>query len=135
MMKRILVIEDDPASLELIYYILSAHGYTTRTASRGDDGLAAVLSDPPDLVICDIQLPGLDGYTIAARLKSDSALKCVPLVAITALAMVGDRERVLAAGFDAYISKPIDPMSFIGQIEPLFRIDARGGGNGQDPRR
>lgn len=125
MTARILVIEDDPASLELIYYILSAHGYATRTASRGDEGLAAALSDPPDLVICDIQLPGLDGYTIAARLKSDGTLKCVPLVAITALAMVGDRERVLAAGFDAYISKPIDPLNFVAQIEPMLKTTRR----------
>jgi two-component system, cell cycle response regulator len=118
---RILVIEDDPASLELLHYILTAHGYATRTAARGDDGLAAALSEPPDLVICDIQLPGLDGYAVAARLKSDSVLKNVPLVALTALAMVGDRDRVLAAGFDAYISKPIDPSAFVAQIEPLLR--------------
>jgi two-component system cell cycle response regulator len=122
---RILVIEDDPASLELFQYILSAHGYSTMTASRGDDGLAAARSQRPDLVICDIQLPGLDGYAVAARLKSDESLKSVPLVALTALAMVGDREKVLAAGFDAYVTKPIDPSTFVAQIEPLLRAELR----------
>lgn len=125
MIARILIIEDDPASLDLFQYILSAHGYSTMTASRGDDGLAAARSQRPDLVICDIQLPGLDGYTVATRLKSDEALKTIPLVALTALAMVGDREKVLAAGFDAYVTKPIDPSTFVGQIEPLLKAELR----------
>lgn len=125
MIARILIIEDDPASLDLFQYILSAHGYSTMTASRGDDGLAAARSQRPDLVICDIQLPGLDGYTVATRLKSDEALKAIPLVALTALAMVGDREKVLAAGFDAYVTKPIDPSTFVGQIEPLLKAELR----------
>ncbi len=125
MIARILIIEDDPASLELFQYILSAHGYSTMTASRGDDGLAAARSQRPDLVICDIQLPGLDGYTVAARLKSEAALKSIPLVALTALAMVGDREKVLAAGFDAYVTKPIDPSTFVAQIRPLLKAKLR----------
>lgn len=125
MIARILVIEDDPSSLELIFYLLSAHGYVTTTAARGDDGLAAIRSHPPDLVICDVQLPGLDGYAIVAQLKADDALRSVPIVGVTALAMVGDRERVLAAGFDAYVSKPIDPSSFVTQIEPLLKPELR----------
>lgn len=133
MTTRVLVIEDDPASLELMFYLLSAHGYATATAERGDDGLASIRSLRPDLVICDIQLPGMDGYAIAAQLKADAALRTVPLVAVTALAMVGDREKVLAAGFDAYVSKPIDPSSFIAQIEPL--LPATGGRSGEDPGR
>lgn len=143
---RILVIEDDPSSLELMFYLLNAHGYVTTTAARGDDGLAAVRNHPPDLVICDIQLPGLDGYAIAANLKADEKLRSVPLVAVTALAMVGDRERVLAAGFDAYVSKPIDPSTFVAQIEPLLKPELRprksgpaatppGGRGGEDSRR
>jgi two-component system, cell cycle response regulator len=127
---RILVIEDDPSSLELMSYLLTTHGYVTTTAARGDDGLAAVRNHPPDLVICDIQLPGLDGYAVAANLKADEQLRSVPLVAVTALAMVGDRERVLAAGFDAYVSKPIDPSTFIAQIEPLLKPELRQGKSG-----
>jgi len=117
---RILVIEDDPSSLELMSYLLGAHGYATTVASRGDEGLAAARRARPDLVICDVQLPGLDGYAIAAQLKSDQRLKNVPLVAVTALAMVGDRDKMLAAGFDYYVSKPIDPMTFVSQIDPLL---------------
>lgn len=120
MTPRILVIEDDPSSLELMSYLLGAHGYATTVASRGDEGLAAARRERPDLVICDVQLPALDGYAIAAQLKSDEHLKSVPLVAVTALAMVGDREKMLAAGFDSYISKPIDPMAFVSQIDPLL---------------
>jgi two-component system cell cycle response regulator len=122
---RILVIEDDPSSMELMFYLLTAHGYVTTTAARGDDGVAAIRNHPPDLVICDMQVPGLDGYAIVAQLKSDDKLRSVPLVAVTALAMVGDRERVLAAGFDAYVSKPIDPSTFVTQIEPLLKPELR----------
>ena len=143
MIARILVIEDDPASLELISYLLCAHGYATTTASRGDEGLAAAQAMRPDIILCDVQLPGLDGYAVAAQLKADDALKSVPLVALTALAMVGDRERVLAAGFDAYVSKPIDPLHFVEQIDPLLKPELRrrlpssvhGGPDGQDPGR
>jgi two-component system, cell cycle response regulator len=123
---RILVIEDDPSSQELMSYLLDAHGYATTVASRGDEGLAAARRARPDLVICDVQLPGLDGYAIAAQLKSDEVLKSVPLVAVTALAMVGDRERMVAAGFDSYLSKPIDPMNFVAQIDPLLPAHLRG---------
>jgi two-component system cell cycle response regulator len=123
---RILVIEDDPSSQELMSYLLDAHGYATTVASRGDEGLAAARRERPDLVLCDIQLPGLDGYAIASQLKSDEVLKSVPLVALTALAMVGDREKMTAAGFDSYVSKPIDPMNFVAQIEPLLPAHLRG---------
>lgn len=125
MIGRVLVIEDDPSSLELMFYLLSAHGYITTTAARGDDGVAAIRSHRPDLVVCDMQLPGLDGYAVAALLKADEELRSVPLVAVTALAMVGDRERVLAAGFDAYVSKPIDPSTFVSLIEPLLKPELR----------
>lgn len=82
----------------------------------------------PDLVVCDIHLPRLDGYGVASQLKSDPSLRHIPLIAVTALAMAGDHERVLKAGFDAYITKPIDPQSFVKQIEshlvPHQRADA-----------
>lgn len=117
---RVLIIEDDAASLELMTYLLSAHGYAALTASRGDEGLARAKQERPQLVVCDIQLPGIDGYEIARALKADESLRAIPLVAVTALAMVGDRNKVLAAGFDAYVSKPIDPATFVSQIEPLL---------------
>jgi two-component system cell cycle response regulator len=120
MQATILVIEDDPPSLELMTYLLNAHGYVTLSAERGDDGLAIARRERPDLVVCDIQLPGFDGYEIARLLKADVALRTMPLVAVTALAMVGDREKALAAGFDDYVSKPIDPATFVALIEPLL---------------
>lgn len=120
---RILVIEDDPASQELMSYLLGAHGYVALTASRGDEGVEVARRERPDLVICDIQLPGLDGYAVARMLKAEEALRAIPLVAFTALAMVGDRERVLAAGFDTYLSKPIDPMNFVPEVERLLQTD------------
>lgn len=120
MAATILVIEDDPASQALMAYLLKAHGFLALTASRGDTGLAALQTHHPDLVICDIDLPGMDGYAIAGAVKSDLELRAIPLMAVTALAMVGDRERVLAAGFDAYVTKPIDPLTFASHIESLL---------------
>src|SRR6516165_7555623 len=105
---QILVIEDDPASLELMGYLLRAFGYTPITVGTGEEGLEAARDAFPDLIVCDIQLPGVDGHDVARQLKGDPILRTVPLVAVTALAMVGDRDRVLAAGFDGYISKPLD---------------------------
>jgi two-component system cell cycle response regulator len=117
MSARILVIEDNAANLELMSYILQAFGYTLKTAESGSAGLAAIQHDPPDLIICDIQLPIMDGYEIARLLKSSPAYRRIPLIAVTALAMVGDKDKVLAAGFDGYISKPINPETFVRQIE------------------
>ena len=114
----ILVVEDDPSSLELMTYLLQAHGYRTLNAMRGDDAVALAREHRPDLTICDIQLPGLDGYEVARTLKADPATASLRLIAVTALAMVGDRDRVLACGFDGYVSKPIDPATFIEQLMP-----------------
>ncbi len=125
MSATILVIEDDPASLDLMTYLLAAHGYQSLGASRGDEGLLMAQRQRPDLVICDIQLPGIDGYSIARMLKSDEVLSTLPLVAVTAMAMVGDRDRVLSAGFDGYVSKPIDPHTFVAQIEPFLKPEHR----------
>jgi two-component system cell cycle response regulator len=124
MATRILVIEDNPTNLQLITYLLSAYGYTVLTAIDGEEGLEAAHREPPDLIICDVQLPKLDGYEVARRLKSHPALRTIPLVAVTAMAMVGDRERVLAAGFDGYVAKPVIPQSFVQEVE-LFLGSSR----------
>jgi two-component system cell cycle response regulator len=125
-MARILVIEDNAANLELMTYLLKAFGHSVLTAGDGSGGLEAARRESPELIICDIQLPGMDGYEVARQLKIEPALKCIPLIAVTALAMVGDRDRGLAAGFDAYISKPIEPEQFIAQIENFLRVEQRG---------
>ena len=106
-------------------YLLRAFGYTPHAAADGEAGLEAARGEPFDLIVCDIQLPVMDGYEVARRLKADPALRTVPLVAVTALAMVGDRDKVLAAGFDGYIAKPIDPETFVRQIEAYLRPEKR----------
>lgn len=116
-MARILVIEDNPDNLELMTYLLKAFGHTTLTAEDGELGIALACSERPDLIVCDVHLPKADGYEVARRLKADPALAATPLLAVTALAMVGDRDKVLAGGFDGYLTKPIDPQLFIEQME------------------
>ena len=106
-MARILVIEDNPTNLELMSYLLKAYGHEILTAIDGKEGVEVAHRSRPELIICDVQLPKLDGFGVAARLKSHPALRSIPLVAVTALAMVGDRDKLLTAGFDGYLSKPI----------------------------
>ena len=118
---RILIIEDNPANLELMTYLLSTFGHTVLAAEDGSRGLEVARREHPDLIISDVQLPALDGYEVARWLKSDPDLRRTPLVAVTALAMVGDRDRVLAAGFDGYLAKPIDPETFVRQMEVFLR--------------
>ncbi len=122
---RILIIEDNPANLELMIYLLTAFGHVPLSAQSGEQGLTMAHREKPDLIVCDIQLPGMDGYSFTRQLKTSTALRAVPLVAVTALAMVGDRDKVLAAGFDGYISKPIEPESFVTRVEEFLRPDQR----------
>ncbi len=120
MSARILIIEDNPTNLDLMTYLLNAFGYTTLTAQDGEEGLEAARQEVPDLIICDIQLPTMDGREVARRLKSHPELQRIPLVAVTALAMVGDRARLLAAGFDGYIAKPLSPEIFVQEVEKFL---------------
>lgn len=113
---RILVIEDHPVNLDLFVYLLEAAGYRTITAQDGRAGLTVARQERPDLIVCDILLPEVDGRDVARQLKADPELRAIPLLAVTAHAMVGDRDDVLAAGFDGYMSKPIDPVTFARQI-------------------
>ena len=124
-MARILVIEDNDTNLELMTYLLKAFGHTVIAAGDGEEGLEAVRREMPDLIICDVHLPKLNGYEVARRLKAHPGLHRIPLVAVTALAMVGDREKVLAGGFDGYIAKPIDPKAFVGQVEAFLGAPER----------
>lgn len=119
-MASILIIEDNPTNMELMVYLLKAFGHTVFEATEGETGLATAHSKSPDLVLSDLQMPGMDGYEVVRRIKLDPSLNTVPVIAITAYAMVGDRDRVLAAGFDGYIPKPINPESFVGQVEAFL---------------
>jgi two-component system cell cycle response regulator len=115
-MARILVAEDDPDNLELITYLLKAFGHETLEAHDGAQALELAQREPPDLVLMDIQMPVMDGYEAVRHLQSDRVCEGTPILAITALAMVGDRDKILQAGFDGYISKPIDPESFVQEL-------------------
>jgi two-component system cell cycle response regulator len=120
MAARILIVEDNPANLELMTYLLNAAAHRVFAAETGREGLEVASSERPDLIICDVLLPDIDGYEVARWLKSHPDLRAIPLVAVTALAMVGDRNRVLAAGFDAYVPKPIAPEIFVRQMEAFL---------------
>jgi two-component system cell cycle response regulator len=114
---RILIIEDNQTNMELMVYLLTAFGYETLTAKNGNEGVERAAGDRPDLIICDLQMPGLNGFQVAQELKGRPELQSIPLIAVTAFAMVGDRDKILKAGFDGYIAKPIYPETFVKQIE------------------
>lgn len=122
---RILLIEDNRASLELMSYLFGAFGHTTLAATDGESGLALIAAERPDLVVCDIDMPGLDGYAIVRRVRANPALHQIPLIAVTALAMLGERERAMSAGYNHYMTKPIDPETFVPEIEQF--LPANGG--------
>jgi CheY-like chemotaxis protein len=125
MRARILVIEDNPANLELMRYLLESFGHTVLTAADGEMGVEMVRKERPDLVLCDVQLPKLDGIGVARAVRGDPQLHDVPLIAVTAFAMVGDRDKMLQAGFDGYLPKPITPETFLNDIETFLRVDLR----------
>lgn len=124
-MTSILVIEDNKDNLALMIYLLNYYGYSTLSASDGEEGVALARKNIPDLIISDIQLPKLNGYEVAKTLKNDMQCKHIPLISVTSYAMVGDRDKIRASGFDAYISKPINPAQFIIQIESLLPTNLR----------
>ena len=126
---RILVIEDNQANLDLMTYLLESFGHAAIGAEDGEGGLEAARRERPHLTICDIQLPDIGGLEVARRIRADPDLRAMPLLAVTALAMVGDRDRILAAGFDGYLSKPIDPETFVPQMEVFLprRFHGRAG--------
>jgi two-component system cell cycle response regulator len=113
---RVLIVEDNPINRDLLDYLLQAFGYQTLSADDGLQGLALARSEQPDIILCDVQMPGMDGTELARHLKADPATAGIALIAVTALAMVGDRDRILAAGFDGYIAKPIEPDELLAQL-------------------
>ena len=121
---RVLVIEDNPTNLELMRYLLHAFGHVTITAVDGASGVATALAAPPDLVLCDLALPDFDGFEVLRRLRAATTMNAVPVIAVTASAMVGDRDKVIATGFSGYISKPITPETFVAEVESYLRREA-----------
>jgi CheY-like chemotaxis protein len=118
----ILVIEDNKDNITLVDYLLSAHGHVPLLAMNGAEGIRVAIVQRPALILVDIRMPGMDGYEVAAAIRAEPGLSHTRIVAVTASAMVGDRERIAAAGFDGYIQKPIDPATFVGDVE-RFLVD------------
>jgi two-component system cell cycle response regulator DivK len=114
---RILVIEDNALNLKLVRDVLEHAGYDVGSAATGELGVAAAATAPPDLVLLDLQLPGIDGHETLRRLRAEVLPADVPVVAVTALAMSEDRERASRAGFDGYLEKPNSPRARPGQVQ------------------
>jgi two-component system cell cycle response regulator DivK len=121
MSKRILYIEDNPENRLLMRRVLMAEGYLVDEAIDGNSGLQKASESPPDLILMDINLPEIDGYEVTARLKQLPNMTGVPIIAVTANVMKGDREKTLAAGCDGYIQKPIDIDLLPSQIESFLK--------------
>ena len=115
-MATILIVEDNPANMKLAAYVLESAGHTVLAATDAEAGLTLARSALPDLILMDIQLPGMDGLVATAQLKADSATRAIPVVALTALAMKGDEERIRAAGCDGYIAKPMRYTDFLSTV-------------------
>jgi len=113
---RILVIEDNPLNLKLIKDVLEFHGFDVLTAGSGEEGVALASSSSPDLVLMDLQLPGIGGREALQRLRADGRCREIPVVAVTAFAMKDDAESAKAAGFDGYIAKPISVRALPAQL-------------------
>ena len=121
MRSRILLIEDNEQNRYMLTFLLEKHGHEVIPAESGPLGLELAAKALPDLILLDIQLPGMDGYSVARALKRDQRLKSIPIVAVTSYAMVGDREKVLAAGAEGYIEKPINPETFVTEVQRFLQ--------------
>ncbi len=127
MKAKVLYIEDNTQNFYLVNFILSAAGYEVLWAKDGPEGVEKAALGWADLILLDIQLPGMDGYAVAEALRGRPALARTPIVALTSYAMAGDREKALAAGCTGYIEKPIDPAAFAAQVEQhLLAAQAKG---------
>ncbi|MEZ0395983.1 MAG: response regulator [Anaerolineales bacterium] len=123
-MAHILIIEDNENNLYLSTFILEKHGHRVTPARDGAEGIRLAEELRPDLILLDIQLPGMDGYAVAANLRGRDITAAIPIIAVTSYAMAGDRERILAAGCQGYIEKPINPETFLDQVLAHLPTDA-----------
>jgi FOG: CheY-like receiver len=127
MKQKVLVIEDNEQNIYLLTFILEAYGYQVFQARDGAAGVLSAKQVLPDMILLDIQLPVMDGYTVARELRKIIELAKTPIIAITSYAMPGDRENSLNAGCSGYIEKPINPDTFINQIKEYMNINGQGG--------
>jgi CheY-like chemotaxis protein len=120
-MTKVLVAEDNPVNRELLRELLENRGYEVLEAPNGQEALVMVDEAQPDILLLDIGMPILDGYAVARRIRDNPALARLPLLAITAYAMRGDREKILNAGFDGYLSKPVNARALADELDRLLR--------------
>lgn len=125
MNRNVLLIEDNDNNRYLATFLLEAAGYRVVSAVDGREGFELAAQAQPALILLDIQLPEMDGYTVARRLKADPGVAAIPIIAVTSHAMTGDREAALAAGCSGYIEKPIDPDTFVATVRQFIRPEDR----------
>jgi two-component system cell cycle response regulator DivK len=120
-MAKVLIVEDNPANMTLAVFLLQSAGHTVFSATDAEAGLTLAREEQPNLILMDIQLPRMDGLEATALLKRDEATRAIPVIALTALAMKGDEERIRAAGCDGYIAKPMNYREFLETIAALLK--------------
>ena len=120
-MERVLVVEDNMNNMRLIIKLLENDGYETIKAITGEEGVKLAIEEKPDLILMDINLPGIDGLEATRRIRASENDGKVPIIAITSYAMAGDREKYLEHGFTGYIEKPIDPFTIIEEIREIWK--------------
>jgi CheY-like chemotaxis protein len=124
-MATILVVEDNVQNRYLVTFLLESRRHRVVAVEAGNAAVNAALTSKPDVVLLDIQLPGIDGYAVARAFRGNPALRTIPIVAVTSFAMMGDREASLAAGCAGYVEKPIDPDTFAAEIERYLTPESR----------
>jgi len=120
MTKRVLSIEDQLDNRRIVHDLLTSAGYEVIEAARGDTGVTLAEQSHPDLILMDIQLPGLDGYEATRRIKANPELRRIPIIAVTSYALSGDEEKARAAGCDAYIAKPFDALQLLAMVRTFL---------------
>jgi CheY-like chemotaxis protein len=124
-MKRILIAEDNPVNRELLHELLEARGYEVEEAENGQQALQMIAQSRPDALLLDLNMPVLDGLSTVRNIREDAAISSLPVLAVTAYAMRGDREKTLEAGFDGYLSKPINPAALEAELERIWNNPAK----------
>ncbi len=116
-MAKVLIVEDNTANMTLAVFLLKSVGHSVVSATDAEAAVAVARAEQPDLILMDIQMPGMDGLEAIQRIRADARLRTIPIIAVTALAMPGDRERCLAAGADEYLTKPVHLRTLLATIE------------------
>lgn len=120
MKKKLLIIEDNEQNMYLMAYLLVSGGFEVMRAFNGIDGIRIALDSIPDMILLDIQLPTMSGYEVAEEMRKHESLREIPIIAVTSYAMPGDKERIISAGATGYIEKPINPDTFISQLQDFL---------------